>query len=381
MNKKNKIGFLFLDEIHHLYHFITVAIELSKRNDVSILTYPAQHSFLHDSLKRLEGTEVKVEQLPTLGFRSLTDKLKKRKLPRKLFWLQKNKAYLLQDFDALIFTDYFHHYLLKERKGRNFPKFIKSPHGVAGRAYSFRKDLLDFDMNLLFGEFYYQQLKAENLLTENHSIVGYPKLDAVDPKKDFPNFRNTRPVVIYNPHFSPPHSSWHRKGMEILEFFYQQEDYNLIFAPHVNLFEKKGEQNGTSIPAKFLNSENIFIDLGSVESVNMTYLNRADIYLGDVSSQVFEFIIRPRPCIFFNLEKIDHKVDIHFRFWECGEVLQELDQLRPALKRAFENFRDKEQIQIQITAANFHSEEDSTASERAAVAIEDFLLRSKSESL
>ena len=374
MNNKNKIGFLFLDEIHHLYHFISVAIELAKRNEVSILTYPAQHEFLFNSLHRLGGSHVKVEQLPTLGFRSFTDKIKKRKLPRKLFWLQKNKTHLLNNFDALIFTDYYHQYLLKERKNKAFPKFIKSPHGVAGRAYSFRKDLLDFDMNLLFGKFYHQQLKVENLLTEHFAIVGYPKLDAVNPKQGFPKFNNARLTVVYNPHFSPPHSSWHQSGIEILEFFYSQNEYNLIFAPHVNLFQTKGGQKAASIPERYFNAENIFIDLGSVESVNMTYLNAADIYLGDVSSQVYEFLLRPRPCIFFNNEKIDRSGDIHFRFWNCGKVIEDMKQLVPALENAFRDFKEKEQVQIAITSANFYSDDNSTPSERAAAAIEKFLM-------
>ena len=39
----------------------------------------------------------------------------------------------------------------------------------------------------------------------------------------------------------------------------------------------------------------------------MTYTKQADIYLGDVSSQVYEFMLKPRPCIFFNPENINYK--------------------------------------------------------------------------
>ena len=143
-----KIGFIFLDEIHHLNHFITIAVELAKTNQVSILTFPSKHTYLKDSLKRLNGDQVVLEQLKTKPFRVLTDKLKKRAFPRKTFWMKKNKKYLLSNFDALVFTDYIQHTLFKYRKNQKKPRFIFLSHGFAGRAYSYKKDLLDFDFEI-----------------------------------------------------------------------------------------------------------------------------------------------------------------------------------------------------------------------------------------
>ena len=37
----------------------------------------------------------------------------------------------------------------------------------------------------------------------------------------------------------------------------------------------------------------------------MAYTQRADIYLGDVSSQVYEFLLNPRPCVFLNPRRFD----------------------------------------------------------------------------
>ena len=42
--------------------------------------------------------------------------------------------------------------------------------------------------------------------------------------------------------------------------------------------EKKRE-----IPATYFEAKNIHLDLGSTQSVNMTYTQQATIYLGDVS--------------------------------------------------------------------------------------------------
>ena len=44
----------------------------------------------------------------------------------------------------------------------------------------------------------------------------------------------------------------------------------------------------------------VIVDLDSHRLNDMTYTNAADIYLGDVSSQVYEFSTQPRPCVFIN---------------------------------------------------------------------------------
>lgn len=373
MKGKHKIAIIFLDEIHHIYHFVSVAVELAKNNEVHILTHLGNDGFLQESLKMLHGEKVIVEKLPTAAFRAFTDKLKGRKLPRKGFWIKKHQNYILNNFDAIIFTDFFHRYLM-EARGEKRVKFIFIQHGTPGRGYSFSKDTLDFDFLLLLGNFHFKILKNLELLTEHYKIIGYPKFDALKNITPDNVFNNNKPTVLYNPHFSPPFSSWHFIGSEILDFFYKSTQYNLLFAPHINLFNKVGGDNTSVIPEKYFNAENIHIDLGSEKSVNMSYINEADIYLGDVSSQVFEFIINPRPCIFLNPEKIDFKNDINYRFWQCGDVINTSDELENALKNASINFQEKyKSIQEKITAENYYTEEGTTASQRAASAITNYL--------
>ena len=374
MNGNHKIAIIFLDEIHHIYHFVSIAVELSKNNEVHLLTHPGKQELLYETLKNLNGENVIVEKLKTSPFRAFTDKLKKRKLPRKGFWLKKHQNYILNNFDAVIFTDYFHHYLVEARGQKNKPKFIKIPHGIAGRAYSYNKELLDFDMFVVFGDYHYQQLEKKGLLNKHSVVVGYPKLDALQSVQSKPIFSNEKPTILYNPHFEPALSSWPLMGMEILEYFYNSKKYNLIFAPHINLFNKVGVDNTTAIPEKYFTAKNIHIDLGSIKSVNMTYVNEADMYLGDVSSQVFEFIINPRPCIFLNPKKVKFKGDINYRFWNCGKVINKTGKLPKALKKAPKQFNKKyREIQLKMNVENFHFEEGYTASQRAAIAITEYL--------
>lgn len=370
---RKRIGFLFLDELHHVNHFVSVAVELSKSCEVSILTYPGEHTYLRETLQRLKGEEVKIVERRTLLFRQFTDWLKKRKLPRKGFWLKRNKSYLLSQFDALVLTDYFQKELLKARGDNKYPRLLKFPHGAPGRSYSYNIDQLQFDFQLLYGEFHYQQFEEKGLLGPHPVIIGYPKLDAVAslPIRKF--FDNDKPTILYNPHFSPPTSSWHSMGLDILEYFYNQDEFNLIFAPHINLFQHKGGETSEAIPSKYFEAKHFYIDLGSEESVDMTYTRSADIFLGEVSSQVFEFILNPRPCIFINHDKVDYQDDGNFRFWKCGRVIETIDELQVALGSSNADFEKYRPIQEQMNKENFYTEGGTTPSERAAKAIIDFL--------
>ena len=164
MEKKHKIAFLFIDDIHHVNHFVTIAIALTKKNEVSILTFPAKHDYLFNKLKELKGGNVKVEQLPTQSFRAFTDKLKKRRLPRNNFWVKKNSNYIFENFDAVVFSGFSHRNLLKAKGKNTKPFFIKTPHGISGRDHGYYEYFSDFDFTLLFGDFDREILEKKNLL-------------------------------------------------------------------------------------------------------------------------------------------------------------------------------------------------------------------------
>src|SRR3546814_9804628 len=88
----------------------------------------------------------------------------------------------------------------------------------------------------------------------------------------------------YNPHFERGLSSWRRMGRDVLEFFRASPDYNLIFAPHVVLYQR-GLRHGARPLGRYRNRPNMLIDTGSLASIDMTYTLAADIYLGDRSEE------------------------------------------------------------------------------------------------
>jgi CDP-glycerol glycerophosphotransferase (TagB/SpsB family) len=154
-----------------------------------------------------------------------------------------------------------------------------------------------------------------------------------------PVLNEGRPVVLYNPHVSPHLSSWYGAGRQVLDWFVEHDEYNLIFAPHVMLFERpfvvsvdrlRIDRPGR-IEERFLRAPNIHIDLGSRASTTMAYTDRADIYLGDASSQVYEFLLHPRPCVFLNSHRLDWRDDPNFAHWRNGPVIEEVADLGDAL--------------------------------------------------
>ena len=60
----------------------------------------------------------------------------------------------------------------------------------------------------------------------------------------------------------------------------------------------------------------------------------ADIYLGDVSSSVYEWLYFNKPIIFYNSHNIDWKNDPYYKFWEMGYVVNNTDDLISSIDKA-----------------------------------------------
>jgi hypothetical protein len=166
----------------------------------------------------------------------------------------------------------------------------------------------------------------------------------------------------------------------VLDWFVEHDEYHLIFAPHVMLFERpfvlsidrlRLDRAGR-IDERYLRAPNIHIDLGSRASTTMAYTERADIYLGDASSQVYEFLRRPRPCVFLNTHGLAWQNDPNFAHWRAGPVIDDPADLGTALAQARQN---QESVYRPIQQAMFdYSFEltDEPSSSRAARALANF---------
>jgi hypothetical protein len=146
-------------------------------------------------------------------------------------------------------------------------------------------------------------------------------------------FAERRPIILYTPHWQRHRSSWWAWGREIVAMLAAQDRYNVILAPHQRLVEKDPAIRAVLEEAARL--PHVHADLDSFAMVDGSYTAAADLYLGDTSSQVGEFLMRPRPCVFLNPDRIDWRATDDHGFWECGEVVDALADLAGAIDRAF----------------------------------------------
>lgn len=365
------VAFLYNAQNHHVLHSLPIACELSRLSGVSvtILTRSTEQMDLARRLSQFyPDNRLAFDALdppPFAGRFSGASKL------AKFVSLIFNRR-RLNSFDALVVPERTS--LLLKRFGVTRPRYIHSFHGSSGHDRVSDPRLRQFDLLLAPSARRLERIAVANKLQANHAaVIGYPKLDLVKRLGDSSPrlFNNNKPVILYNPHHWPNKSSWHAAGRSILDHFKDQSECNIIFAPHVRLFDPPEKFRFNF--EKYDNANHMLIDLGSERSIDMTYTIAADIYLGDVSSQVFEFIVvRPRPCIFLNPRNLAWENDADFASWQLGRVVRNLQDLDEALATTKLWQPRYEAAQCDAAAVNF-PELSTPAPLRAAQAIAAFL--------
>jgi hypothetical protein len=179
-------------------------------------------------------------------------------------------------------------------------------------------------------------------------------------------FADGRPILVYAPHWQRWRSSWWEWGREIVDMLARQDRFNVILAPHQRLVEKAPEVR--ELLAAVAGLPHVHTDLDSFAMVDGSYMAAADLYLGDTSSQVVEYLMRPRPCVFLNAQGLDWRATDDHGFWECGEVIDRLADLPAALDRAFEAHPRFEATQRDFAAAAL-GDTSPEAAQRAARAV------------
>ncbi len=379
-----RIAFLYNhDAPHQVAHLAGTMAALVLNHDVDVTALVARPA-AETVARQLSGaaeTEIEWRRIgPSPAAAKLAPLLDKLFPFSRLMTLRANMA-LFATFDAIVSSERTC-LRIKRRLGTRSPEMIYVPHGSGDRNVAHHPALAEFDLHLVSGRKLVDVgLEFHVMRPDNWRITGYSKFDGVDLDARPNLFANSNPVVLYNPHFDPHLSSVYAMGEQVLELFARRPDLNLIFAPHVMYGRKRWHfslefrtlNRRREIPERFAHLPNILIDLGSEKSIDMTYTRAADIYLGDVSSQVYEFLARPRAAIFLQSHAVDWRTHPDYQFWHNGAVVQDVAALEAALGRWQQLAADYRDTQQRLFAYTIDMTGE-PASVRGARAIADHVL-------
>ena len=373
---QHKTGIFFFDNPHHIYHAASIAFELAKIPNQDVAIYCSTNINYETSVslaKRYLGENFIIDfpnlsielVLPSLFYR-ITRYFKKRPFPGRASVFNRHQDKFLSCDTLASPADA----ILKLKKQKKFldKSFVYTHHGAGDREYGFMEWVDEFD--LVFVSSHEIKARFEKLgiaISGEHEklkVIGYPKFDLCLNNFIRPSlFNNTKPIVLYNPHFEKEFSSWFHWGHSIIDYFSRNSDFNLIVAPHINLADKEKEK----IKRYSAGKENIYVDvdINSSKLVDMTYTLSADIYLGDVSSQVYEFLVNEKPCLFLNPNNFQWKGDPNFQCWNYGDVLESFENFDELISSSIDRHSSYLNIQKKAFEKRFYKS-TKTSSQLAA---------------
>ncbi|MBU4485525.1 MAG: hypothetical protein KKD38_01225, partial [Candidatus Delongbacteria bacterium] len=336
--------------------------------EVLCLSCNKEHTGALNKIKKLypESKTSIIELRQPLRYRFFN--FKKKSYPSVNAMIKIAKKYLI-DTDCILTTSHGTPKMLAKNK-INKQILIYQYHGCGDRKYGFDPGFKRFNYMFLPGIYHQNRLTEEDIIAKEKTfIVGWPKFDyslKVSPEGE-KLFSNDNPVVLYTPHWEPKLTSFNKYSEFLLNYFKINKNYNFIFAPHI-LIKHWKTHYGYRTDFSEYESDNIIIDFGSDFSTDGTYLNNSDMYIGDVSSMVYEFIaFKQRPCLFLNAHNVAWKDNVDYRFWDYGPVVESQDDFDIKFKEAFS---DEKFIEIQKSRIKEYFDlTEENSSKRAAKSI------------
>lgn len=377
-----RIGFLFNhDQPHQVAHSLPIALELIRRggHQVRLMHSNSRIQAEIDRVAALFGMKVASRRLKGSRLGPLdrfADKLWPR---RRLAVLARNYDWFAS-LDVLVVTEKTS-LRIRRKNGLSDLKLVHARHGAGDRAIGFSSDSRGFDLSLLAGEKIRERYAAAGVGDGQMAVTGYVKFDLPAPPRPPMAFRDpTRPTILYNPHPSPRLSSWYDMGEKIIEAIVEDGRYNLIFAPHAMLFQRPFQYSLDKFTMSYarrpsqrlLDAPNVHADFGGPHAFDMSYTTHADIYLGDVSSQLYEYLREPRPALFADAHGVGDTDDVNFTHWRAGPVFGPGDDVMAAIDHAVASHAQYRAEQERLFAHTFDVTDEAAASRAADAILEHF---------
>jgi len=373
-----RVGFLFNhDHSHQVAHSLPIALSLASGGFKGEIVVATTRPRLAAEVLRLAGGSLpkKIESvsLSLSGSRRRLGDAIERMVPSRKILIYGQHVDFFRGLDVLVVAEKTS-LVLKSLYGLDRLKMIHTRHGAGDRAIGFDSASARFDHVLCSGPLIRDRLVRDaGIEASRVSIVGYPKFDLLGARRNESTGVNPE-ETLYNPHCSPHLSSWFPHGLGVLDHFLSKPHRRLTVAPHVMLFERPFTLSIDKLRIKrpprpalrHRQASHLSIDTGSEACTDMSYTRRAGVYLGDVSSQVYEFLLTPRPCVFLNSHRVKWQGDPNYAHWATGPVIERPEELERGLNAAVEDHSKRYRpVQEALFAERFDLTERPCA-ERAA---------------
>lgn len=264
---------------------------------------------------------------------------------------------LSQKYSHFFVSDLWDRHSFKEKFGpfeKKYSKTIRNihvPHGYSDKGFYIKKAALE-DITLVYGQNMLDMFLQENvlhhlqqyILTGNYRYTFFKKheefYDNIVKKEILTHFDQERKIILYAPTWMDLFESttYFDSIDQILENI--PDEYNIIIKPHPRL-ELDNIEDYYKILGKYQNNPRIFF-LTEFPLI-FPLLKYTDIYLGDMSSIGYDFLIFNRPMFFLNKDNRDPKKDRSSFLFNCGVPIKKshFSKTFSIIEKHLENDREK----------------------------------------
>lgn len=317
--KRGKVAFLFLGEMLLVPHLWPIVDALARRRPdlpIDLWVSTSVHEALIGGWLGPQHANVRIRRAP--GFLALTELEPGQNppLPRKLPMLARLAPRLIGT-RVVVCAEQTSLWLPRILPTRT--RYIFTVHGTGPLNYNRDGRLRSAWRLLVPSALHTPGHLAHGIRPERIVETGYAKASFRSPLAPAELFADARPVLLYTPHWQRYRSSWWDWGRDVVDTLVAQDRYNVILAPHQRLFER--DSGARALLAAAAEAPHIHVDSESFAMVDGSYTRMADLYLGDTSSQIVEYLARPRPCVLLQSPGMSWRDANEEGYRNCGDVV------------------------------------------------------------
>lgn len=244
--------------------------------------------------------------------------------------------YLIENYDVSFMSDLWDRntmrqkFQLLEKQYQKSWRNVHCPHGFSDKGFYLAKAAME-DIVLLYGKNMIDQLHTYGCWENVHQyiICGNYRYTYYLQNAEFYNsifeeeiqshFEKKQPLILYAPTWvdSEQSSSFFEACSQILDAL--PSEYNIIIKLHPRL-ELDDVVNYHRIIGEYENKTNVFF-LTNYPLI-FPILARTDIYIGDMSSIGYDFLIFDKPLFLLNKQNRDPETDRGLLLFKCGTEIK-----------------------------------------------------------